>query len=159
MWSGGQFVTGCPGWRCCPGGQGCLGGPGDQGCQCGPGGPGGQGVQVVQVVQVVNTVQVVNVVQVVRVFQVVSLDGMYSESIWFTWSKPSDYWEQLRCHACDRRTDTLICESRAVFCLGRIRNSSFCETTNHKQYYDPTKIRGELPLSRNVAKVLQGTFV
>ena len=28
------------------------------------------------------------------------------ENVWFSWSKPSNYQEKLRCHACDgRRTD------------------------------------------------------
>ena len=40
-----------------------------------------------QVVQVVYVVQVVRMVKVVQMVQVVSLDDMYSENIWFTWSK------------------------------------------------------------------------
>ena len=35
----------------------------------------------------------------------ISLDYMHSENIWFSWSKPSNYQEKLRCHACDERTD------------------------------------------------------
>ena len=56
---------------------------------------------VVHVVQVDQMVQVVHVVQVVKAAQVVSLDDIHSESLWFTWSKPTDYSEKLRCHACD----------------------------------------------------------
>ena len=32
-----------------------------------------------------------------------SPDDMHSENIWFSWSKPSNYHENLRCHACDER--------------------------------------------------------
>ena len=36
----------------------------------------------------------------------ISQDDMRSENIWFSWSKPSKYWEKLRGHSCDgRRTD------------------------------------------------------
>ena len=56
------------------------GGPGGPGCQCGAGGQGclgGQGSPGDQVCQ----------------------------CIWFTWSKQSDYRDNLRCHACDKLTD------------------------------------------------------
>ena len=69
----------------CQSGSVGLGGPG---CQCGPGGqgcPGGQGGPDDQCI-----------------------------CIWFTWSKQSDYQENLRCHACDTLTDS---ESSAVFCF------------------------------------------
>ena len=48
-------------------------------------------------------VQIVQVVQVVRVVRMTSLDDMHSENIWFASSKPSNYQEKLRCHACDTR--------------------------------------------------------
>ena len=54
----------------------------------------------------VQVVQVEKVVQVVQVVRIISPDDMHSESILFLWSKPSNYQEKLRCHACDtRRTD------------------------------------------------------
>ena len=56
--------------------SGGPGGPGGSGFQCGPGGQGclgGQGGPGDQVCQ----------------------------CLWFTWSKQSDYRENLRCHACD----------------------------------------------------------
>ena len=59
----------------------------------------------VQAVHVVQLVQVVQVVQVIRVDKVVSQDVMRSENTGFTWSKSSDYWEELRCHAFDGLTD------------------------------------------------------
>ena len=43
-------------------------------------------------------------VRVVQVVQVVSLDNKQSESIRFTWSKPSNYCENSGCEACDSRT-------------------------------------------------------
>ena len=46
-------------------------------------------------------VKVVKVVQVVQVVKVFSLDDMHSENIRVTWSKPSDYREELICHAFD----------------------------------------------------------
>ena len=76
---GGPGGPGCPGG---PGGPGGTGGPGCEGCQGGPGGPcgphspgcqGGPGGQ----------------------------PDIHSESLWLTWSKPSDYSEKLRCHTCD----------------------------------------------------------
>ena len=33
----------------------------------------------------------------------ITLDDMHSENIWFSWSKPSNYHEKLRCHACDEQ--------------------------------------------------------
>ena len=53
--------------------------------------------------------------------KVVSLDDMHSANIWFLWSKPLDYWEKLRCHACNGHTDGRM-ESSALICLSRIRN-------------------------------------
>ena len=47
-------------------------------------------------------IQVEKVVQVVRI---ISPDDMHSENILFLWSKPSNYQEKLRCHACDELTD------------------------------------------------------
>ena len=64
----------------CSGSQGGLGDPG---------GPGG-------------LAKVVKGVQVVRIN---SPDHMHSENIWFLWSKPSNYQEKLRCHACDGQTE------------------------------------------------------
>ena len=52
---------------------------------------------------------------------VVSLDDMHSANICFLWSKPLDYWEKLRCHACNGHTDGRM-ESSALICLSRIRN-------------------------------------
>ena len=43
--------------------------------------------------------------QVVSVVRMISLDDMHSENLWFSWFKPSNYGEKLRCHACDGRTD------------------------------------------------------
>ena len=77
------------------GGQGDLQGLSSP---CGPVGQVSRLVKVVKVVKVVQVVLVVKVVKVVQVVKVVSLDYMHSENIWFTWSKPSDYWEELRCH-------------------------------------------------------------
>ena len=48
-------------------------------------------------------VQVVQTVQVVQVVRMTSLDDMHSENIWFASSKPSNYQEKLRSHACDTR--------------------------------------------------------
>ena len=65
--------------QCRPGGQkgpGDSGGPGGPGRQCGPGGQGCLGGQRGPGDQV-------------------------CQCIWFTWSKQSDYRENLRCHACD----------------------------------------------------------
>ena len=31
----------------------------------------------------------------------ISLEDMHSENMWFSWSKPSNYREKLRYHACD----------------------------------------------------------
>ena len=56
-----------------PGGQSKPGGPGGPGCQCGHGDLCCPGGPGDQVCQ----------------------------CIWFTWSKQSDYRENLRCHACD----------------------------------------------------------
>ena len=60
-------------------------------------------VQVGLLVHVVQVVQVVNVVQVVRVAWAVKCGpgDEVCQCIWFTWSKQSDYRENLRCHACD----------------------------------------------------------
>ena len=58
-------------------------------------------VKVVWLVRVVEVVQDVQIVQVVQVVKVVSLDDMHTEDIYFTWSKQSNYRENLRCHACD----------------------------------------------------------
>ena len=43
----------------------------------------------------------VQVVQVIQVVRMISLDDIYSENIWFSWCKPSNYREKLVCHACD----------------------------------------------------------
>ena len=43
-------------------------------------------------------------VQVVIVVRMISLDNMNFENIWFSWSKPSNYQERMRCHAPDGRT-------------------------------------------------------
>ena len=52
---------------------------------------------------------------------------MHSENIWFSWSKTSNYCENLRCHArdihTDGRTDGWKVENRAVFFQTRNRNS------------------------------------
>ena len=85
--------------------MGSLGGPVDPGDQCdpgGPGGPGGQGGPGDQVCQ-----------------------GM-----WFSWSKQSNYRENLRCHACDGLTHGRTWESSAVSCLSRIRKSAFAVRSN-----------------------------
>ena len=42
-------------------------------------------------VRLISVVRVVNGIQVVQVVKVACFDDMYSESIWFTWCKPSDY--------------------------------------------------------------------
>ena len=42
-------------------------------------------------VRLISVVRVVNGIQVVQVVKVACFDDMYSESIWFTWSKPLDY--------------------------------------------------------------------
>ena len=47
----------------------------------------------------------VEVVQVIQVLRMISLDDMHSENIWFSWSKPLDYREKLRCHASDIQMD------------------------------------------------------
>ena len=52
-------------------------------------------------VTIIRYVQMLQVVQVLQVVKVVSFDDMHSENIWFAWSKPSDYGDKLRCHACD----------------------------------------------------------
>ena len=85
----------------CPIGEGgacSLVGPGwgGGGGLCGLGDPGGLCGQVVNLVQVVQVVRVVRVIQVVQLVKGVSIDDMHSENIWYTWSKPSDYWEKLR---------------------------------------------------------------
>ena len=36
----------------------------------------------------------------VEVVRMISLDYMHSENIWLSWSKPPNYREKLRCHAC-----------------------------------------------------------
>ena len=53
------------------------------------------------VVQVFQLIQVEQMVQVVRVVRNISPNDMHSEDICFLWSKPSNYQEKLRCHACD----------------------------------------------------------
>ena len=40
--------------------------------------------------------------KLVQVVGTISLDDMHLENIWFSWSKPSNYREKLRCHACDK---------------------------------------------------------
>ena len=55
--------------------------------------------------QVVHLVKGVQVVQVVRVVRIISPGDMHSGNIWFLWSKPSNYWEKLGCHARDGRTN------------------------------------------------------
>ena len=61
-------------------------------------------------------VQVVQVVRVVKVVRVVSFDDMHSENILFIWSKPSNYREKSRCHACDGQTNKRReVENSAVF--------------------------------------------
>ena len=67
-------------WPGCLDGQGGPGGPGGPGS---PGGPGGQGCLGGQG----------------------GPGDQVCQCIWFTWSKQSDYWENLRCHACDILTD------------------------------------------------------
>ena len=62
-----------------------------QGCQDGQ---GGQGLRVGRVIRVAR----------VWVVQVVSLEDMHSENMGFTWSKPSNYRKNWRCHACEGRT-------------------------------------------------------
>ena len=42
-------------------------------------------------VRLISVVRVVNGIQVVQVVKVACFDDVHSESIWFTWSKPSDY--------------------------------------------------------------------
>ena len=71
----------------CQSGSVGLGGPG---CQCGPGGqgcPGGQG----------------------------GPGGQVCHCIWFTWSKQSDYRDNLRCHVCDTLTSRPTWERSAEF--------------------------------------------
>ena len=73
-------------------------------------------IQVIQVIQVVQVDQMVQMVQVVQVVQVVSVDDIYSENIWFSGSKPSEYRGKLRCHAHDIQTNgRRKVENRAVF--------------------------------------------
>ena len=62
--------------------------------------------------------------QVVRVVNLVSLDDMLSENIGFSCPKSSNNWEKLRCYACDINTYIRKVESRAVFCLSRIRKNT-----------------------------------
>ena len=53
----------------------------------------------------VEVVKVAQVVRVVRVVRIISQDDIHSGSIWFLWSKPSNYQEKLRCHDRDKRTN------------------------------------------------------
>ena len=48
-------------------------------------------------------VQVIQVGQAVRAVRMISLDELHSENIWFSWFKPSNFLEKLRCHPCDKR--------------------------------------------------------
>ena len=80
-------------------------------------------------------VRLVKVVQVFKVVKVVSLNDMHSENICFKWSKPSDYWEKLRCHACDWLTYGRKVESRAVFYLSRIRKRQKEEWLFHSRHW------------------------
>ena len=52
----------------------------------------------------------------VQLARIISLDDMHSENIWFSWSKPSNYQEKLRCHACDKQTKG---KWKIVQCSGR----------------------------------------
>ena len=62
--------------------------------------------------------------QVIRVVRVATLDDMLSENIGFSCPKSSNNWEKLRCYACDINTYIRKVESRAVFCLSRIRKNT-----------------------------------
>ena len=86
----------------CPGGPSSKSVPGDPHGQVGWSDQSGWSNQSGRVVQVV---QVIQVIQVVRVVRIICQDDMHSENLWFSWSKPSNYLEKLRCHARDRRTD------------------------------------------------------
>ena len=67
-------------------------------------GQGDQSARVVRVVQVVQAFPVIQVVSVLSVVRMISLYDIQSQNIWFSWSKPSNYREKLRCHACDGQT-------------------------------------------------------
>ena len=75
-------------------------------------------VQEIQVLKSGRVARVVLVVQVIQVLRMISQDDMHSEHIWFSWYKPSNYQEKLRCHARDGRTHRgrRKVENRAVFC-------------------------------------------
>ena len=96
-----------------PGDPGELGSPGGKVVLYFPGdlrGPVGQDEYCGRMVRVV---QVVQVIQVVRLVMMISLDDMHSENMWFSSSKPSNYREKWRCHACEGRRRKV--ENRAVF--------------------------------------------
>ena len=46
----------------------------------------------------------------VRVVRIINLDDKHSENILFSWSKPSNYQEKVRCHdgQTDIRTDGIV---------------------------------------------------
>ena len=91
------------------------GGPSDSGELGSPGGKGVTGFPGVLCGQVGRDEycgRVVRVVQVVMLVRMISLDDRHSESMWFSWSKPSNYQEKLRYQACDGRRRKV--ENRAV---------------------------------------------
>ena len=65
----------------------------------------------------------------IQVVQVVSVDDMHSENLWFSWSKPSNYREKLRCHARDIRTKERANGGKWKIeqCSGRPKTTKYAE--------------------------------